>query len=92
MQFFQSFYSLGYSAINIVLFFMVIMAVLFRSLGMHTKSARQQFIALFVMMAVAAIPFVMAVNFLASENQRLNEAVRSEGGLKRNFPTDPTKP
>ena len=86
MSFFESFSSLGYSAINIVLIFTVILAVAFRTLKLHTKSGKTQLIGLAVLLLVAAVPFVISVNFLASENQRLNDAIRSEGGLKRNFP------
>ena len=32
---------------------------------------------------VAAVPFVVTVDFLASENKRLNDAIREDGGLKR---------
>ena len=92
MQFFESFSALGYSAINVVLVFAVILAVIFRSLGFHTKPTKNQVIAVLVLLLVAAVPFAMSVNFLASENQRLNQAVKDEGGLKRNFPKDPTKP
>ena len=92
MQFFESFSHLGYSAINIVLVFTVILAVIFRSLGIHTKPVRTQLITLLVLMIVAAVPFVMTINFLASENHRLNQSVKDDGGLKRDFPKDPTKP
>jgi len=86
MHFFQSFSSLGYSAINVVLIFLVIFAVVFRSLSFHLKPAKTQIIAAFVLLAIICVPFVMTVNFLASENARLNEAVKEDGGLKRNFP------
>lgn len=86
MQFFQSFSSLGYSAINVVLIFLVIFAVVFRSLSFHLKPKKTQIIAALVLLTVVCIPFVLTVNFLASENKRLNEAVKQDGGLKRNFP------
>lgn len=86
MQFFDSFFSLGYSAINIVLIFTVVMAIVFRSLGLHKRPVKTQLLAVAALMVVAAVPFVMTVNFLAGENKRLNDAVRQEGGIKQNFP------
>lgn len=86
MNFFESFASLGYSAINLVIILTVILAIIFRVLKLHLKPARTQIIGLILLMAVAAVPFAMSVNFLAKENQRLNDAIRDEGGLKRNIP------
>ncbi|MFD0917947.1 hypothetical protein ACFQ14_16195 [Pseudahrensia aquimaris] len=86
MGFFDSFHSLGYSAINVVLLFVIVLAVIFRSVGLHKKSNTIQVIALIAMMAVASVPFAMTINFLASENKRLNDAVREDGGIKQNFP------
>ncbi len=83
MQFFDSFNSLGYSAINLVLIFAVVIAIIFRSLGLHTRPVRVQMAGLLVLLLVFSVPFVLTVNFLASENQRLNEAIREDGGLKR---------
>ena len=83
MQFFESFAALGYSAINVVLIFTIILAIIFRSLGLHKRTSRIQLLALLVLLIVASVPFVLTVNFLASENARLNDAIRDEGGLKR---------
>ncbi|MDD9910275.1 MAG: hypothetical protein OXR62_11345 [Ahrensia sp.] len=86
MSFFESFHALGYSAINLVFVFAVVIVVIFRALSMHKKSPRTQVLAALVLLAIAAAPFAMATSFLASENQRLNDAVRAEGGIKQNFP------
>ena len=85
-SFFASFSSLGYSAINLVLIFVVFVAVIFRAFKFHLRPARSQIIAALVLLAIAAVPFVMTVNFLSSENKRLNEAIRADGGLKRELP------
>ena len=86
MFFFQSFHALGYSAINLILVFLVVLAVIYRTLSLHTKPIRAQFVAAAILISVAAVPFVMVTNFLASENRRLNDAVREDGGIKQNFP------
>ncbi len=79
MQFFQSFFALGYSAINLLLVWLVIVAVLYRVL---TIGKRNWVVKLAFAVAMLAI-LVPATNFLASENQRLNDAIRQDGGLKR---------
>ena len=86
MSFFQSFHSLGYSAINLALVSLLVVAIVYRLLSLHTKSTKTQLFAAVILIAIAAIPFVMVTNFLANENARLNDAVREDGGIKQNFP------
>ncbi len=83
MQFFESFGSLGYSAINIVFIFLVAVAIVFRVFKFHTRPRKFQLFAALGLLAIAAVPFVVTVDFLASENKRLNDAIREDGGLKR---------
>ena len=79
MSFFSSFYSLGYSAINIVMLWLFIVAV-----GVHVlKLHRRHFALKVAYMAVLLVPLVLTVNYLADQNKQLNDAIRAEGGLKR---------
>lgn len=82
MQFFQSFSSLGYSAINLLLVWLVVVAVSFRILKIQSRHWILK--ALFSFFALALL--VIATNFLADQNQMLNDAIRNEGGLKRTLP------
>ena len=82
MQFFTSFSALGYSAINVTLVFLVIVAIFYRLLRRWLRHP----VARIVFGAICVVMFVFTVDFLASENRKLNDAIRSEGGLKRNFP------
>lgn len=79
MQFFQSFYSLGYSAINLVLLWLVVVAVGYHVLKLHSRHWGFRIAYLLVLL----IPLVLATNFLADQNKMLNDAIRDEGGLKR---------
>ena len=79
MQFFQSFYSLGYSAINLVLLWLVAVAVGYRVLKLHSRHWGFRIAYLLVLL----VPLVLATNFLAGQNKMLNDAIRDDGGLKR---------
>ncbi len=79
MQFFQSFHSLGYSAINLVIVFSIAVAILYRVLGLQKRGLHLKLLYLLVML----VPFVFATNFLADQNRILNDSIREEGGLKR---------
>ena len=79
MQFFSSFYSLGYSAINLVLLWLVIVAVGYHVLKLHTRPLMLRIGYILVLL----VPLVLATNFLADQNKMLNDAIRDEGGLKR---------
>ena len=79
MQFFQSFSALGYSAINLLLVFAVIVAVFYRVLKLQNRGWPLKLLYFAAML----IPLVYATNFLADQNKLLNDAIRSEGGLKR---------
>ncbi len=78
MFFFESFHALGYSAINLMLVFLVVLVVAYRSLGLRRRHWGYR-IALFLVIGAA---FVFATNFLADQNRMLNDAIRAEGGLK----------
>ncbi len=78
MSFFQSFHALGYSAINLLLVFLVILAVAYRGLGLHKRHWGYRIILLLVV----GTAFVFATDFLADQNRMLNDAIRTEGGLK----------
>jgi len=82
MSFFQSFHSLGYSAINLVLVFLVILVVAYRGLGLQ----KRHWIFGLVLLCIVTTGFVFATNFLADQNRMLNDAVRADGGIKQNFP------
>lgn len=82
MHFFQSFSSLGYSAINLLLVWLVIVAVLFRVLKLQSR----HWIVKTVFTVLVLTLLVFATNFLAEQNQILNDAIRSDGGLKRTLP------
>lgn len=82
MSFFQSFSALGYSAINLVLLSLVILVVVWRGLGFH----KRHWIFSAVLVLIFCVGFVFATHFLADQNRMLNEAIRDEGGLKRDFP------
>lgn len=78
MSFFQSFHALGYSAINLLLVFLVILAVAYRGLGLHKRHWGYAV----VLILIGGTGFVFATNFLADQNRMLNDAIRAEGGLK----------
>lgn len=82
MQFFQSFYALGYSAINLLLVTLVVFFVFYRVLGLQNRGWGFKL----PYALVVVFGFVLATNFLAEQNKILNDAVRSEGGIKQNFP------
>ena len=82
MQFFSSFHSLGYSAINIVLLWLVIVAVGYKVLALHMRPIWMRL----AYIAVLIVPLVVATNFLADQNRLLNDAIREDGGIKQNFP------
>ncbi len=65
MQLFDSLQQLGYSSINIVLVFLIIMVVIYRTF--HKVLSGQVARALFI--AVGAAAFVFTVNYLADVNQ-----------------------
>ncbi|MGI9364553.1 MAG: hypothetical protein ACR2O8_05175 [Rhizobiaceae bacterium] len=79
MQFFESFYSLGYSGIVLLITFFFVTALLYSSLGLHKRGILAKSFLMIVMIAV----FVMTTNYLASERQIMMDAIRDEGGLKR---------
>ena len=82
MQFFQSFHALGYSAINLILVFLVVLVVAYLGLGLH----RRHLIFGLVIFCIVTTGFVFATDFLADQNRMLNDAVRADGGIKQNFP------
>lgn len=82
MSFFQSFSALGYSAINLVLVSLVILVIAWRGLGLH----KRHWIFSVVLLLVGGAAFFYATIFLADQNRKLNEAIRQEGGLKREYP------
>lgn len=79
MQFFQSFYSLGYSAINLLLIWLVFVVVGYRVLKLQIRGWPAKIIYFAILLSV----LIFATNFLADQNKMLNDAIRSEGGLKR---------
>ena len=78
MSFFSSFYALGYSAINLLLVFLVILVVAYRGLGLQKRHWGYGL----VLLLMVGTGFVFATNFLADQNRMLNDAIRAEGGLK----------
>ncbi|MEM8749303.1 MAG: hypothetical protein AAGF28_03315 [Pseudomonadota bacterium] len=82
MQFIQSFSSLGYSAIVLVLTTLFVAAGLFNLFKMH----KRHLVFKVAFAAVILVGFVFATNFLADQRQILYDGIRSEGGLKRTFP------
>ncbi len=82
MQFFQSLHSLGYSAVNLLLVWLVASAVLYRVLGLQRRNMIFRAVFAAVMLGILAY----SANFLADQNRILNEAIRDEGGIKQNFP------
>ncbi len=79
MQFFESFYSLGYSGIVLVVTFFFVTMMIFHSTGL-AKKGRLPKSLLFIVMSIA---FVLTTNYLASERKIMLDAIRDEGGLKR---------
>lgn len=79
MQFFESFYSLGYSGIVLLVSALFITMLLFNTLGMHKRG----WLAKSLLLIVMAVIFVFATNFLAKERKIMMDAIRDEGGLKR---------
>ena len=79
MQFFQSFYSLGYSGIVLLLTTLFVTAFAFSAFGLQKRSwpIKAGFVA--IMFAL----FVLVTNFLAEERKVMMDAIRDEGGLKR---------
>ncbi|MEL6734339.1 MAG: hypothetical protein AAFO98_00440 [Pseudomonadota bacterium] len=82
MEFFSSFSQLGYSAINVVLVFLVAAAVAYRALGLH----KRHWLWALPVLLVFGTGMVFATNYLAEQNRILNDAIRAEGGLKRTIP------
>lgn len=79
MQFFQSFYSLGYSGVVLLVTTLFVVALAFNGLKLHGRPWWLKFLFL----GIVAILFVLVTNFLASERQIMMDAIRDEGGLKR---------
>lgn len=79
MQFFESFYSLGYSGIVVVMTALFIATVLFNVLKMHKRPFWMKMVLLLVVGAL----FVVSTNFLAAERKKMMDAIRDDGGLKR---------
>ncbi|NKB52426.1 MAG: hypothetical protein GKR97_09410 [Rhizobiaceae bacterium] len=79
MQFFQSFYSLGYSGVVLLVTTLFVAAMAFNGLKLQQRPWWLK--ALFL--CIFAILFVLATNYLASERQIMMDAIRDEGGLKR---------
>lgn len=79
MQFFQSFYSLGYSGVVLLVTTLFVTALVFNGLKLQTRPwwLKAGFLA------IIAILFVFATNFLAAERKIMLDAIRDEGGLKR---------
>lgn len=79
MTFFSSFAALGYSAINLLLVWLVIVVVLWRVL----KLAHRHWSFKVVFGAIMLGILVFTTEFLADQNRMLNDAIREDGGLKR---------
>lgn len=79
MQFFESFYSLGYSGVVVVMTTLFIAAGLFNLFKMHARPLWMKL----ALLAVIAVLFVLATNFLATERKKMMDAIRDDGGLKR---------
>ena len=79
MQFFESFYSLGYSGVVLLVTTLFVTAMVFNGLKLHKRGWLPKTL-LFLVFAVA---FVFVTNYLAGERQIMLEAIRDEGGLKR---------
>ena len=82
MSFVQSFSSLGYSSIVLVLTYLFIGAALYNGLIMHKRPLwAKLLLSLFLLVGLYA-----STIFLADQRAKLYEGIRSEGGLKRTFP------
>ncbi len=79
MQFFESFYSLGYSGIVLLVTTLFVTAIAFNGL----KLQHRPFWLKAGFLTLIAIGFVLATNFLAAERKIMMDAIRDEGGLKR---------
>lgn len=79
MNFIESFQSLGYSAINLMLVWLVFVVVGYRGLRLGQRS----WIWRGVFALVMAVLLATSTNFLAEQNKMLNDAIREDGGLKR---------
>ncbi|MEP1208036.1 MAG: hypothetical protein ABJM29_18250 [Rhizobiaceae bacterium] len=79
MQFFESFYSLGYSGVVLLLTTLFITALAFNGLKLHKRGLLPKIVFFGVIFGL----FVVATNFLASERKMMMDAIRDEGGLKR---------
>ena len=79
MQFFHSFYSLGYSSIVLVITAFFVTALVYNSFGFHKKGPVAKSMLMVIMIAL----FVVTTNFLAKERKIMMDAIRDEGGLKR---------
>lgn len=79
MQFFESFYSLGYSGVVLLLTTLFVAALGFSSLKLHKRPWPLK--ALFL--GVIFVLFVIVTNYLAAERKFMMDAIRDDGGLKR---------
>ena len=79
MQFFQSFFSLGYSGVVLLVTTLFVAALAFNGLKLQNRPVwlRAAFLG------IVAVLFVLATNFLAAERKIMMDAIRDEGGLKR---------
>ncbi len=74
MQFFDSLQQLGYSSVNIVLVFLVLMVVIYRSFrGILSKQVPR---AIFI--AVFAAAFVFSINYFSDVNKAMLKAVKEK--------------
>ena len=79
MQFFQSFYSLGYSGVVLLVTALFVTAIAFNGLKMQN---RPWWLKASFLIAMGVV-FIVATNFLAAERKIMMDAIRDEGGLKR---------
>jgi len=79
MQFFESFYSLGYSGVVLLITILFVTAMLFNGLKLHKRG----WLPKTLLFLAAGIILVFATNYLAVERKLMMDAIRDEGGLKR---------
>jgi uncharacterized membrane protein len=79
MQFFESFYSLGYSGVVLLLTTLFVTALAYSGLKLQKRGWLIKAIFFGVIFAL----FVVATNYLATERKVMMDAIRDEGGLKR---------